>query len=94
MEEGAPVGEQDGGDGTEKQKEGGITWSYNGGTLPCNIVGNIQIIYRDGISDKADCFRSCSGGPPASQRAHRKQCYLFYALLLDAYLFLPWVLIG
>jgi len=57
-------------------------------------VGNIQIIYQDGISDKADFIHNCSGGPPASRRAHRKQRYIFYALLLDTYLFLPWFLIG
>ena len=31
---------------------------------------------------------------PASRRTHRKQPYVFDALLLDAYLFLPWFLIG
>lgn len=57
-------------------------------------VGNIQIIYQDGTSDKADFIRNCNGRPPASRRAHRKQRYIFYALLLDADLFLPWFLIG
>ena len=57
-------------------------------------VGNIQIIYQDGVSDKADFICNCNGGPPASRRAHRKQHHIFYALLLSAYLFLPWFLIG
>jgi len=43
-------------------------------------VGNIQIIYQDGISDKADFICYCNGGPPASRRAHRKQPYIFDAL--------------
>jgi len=57
-------------------------------------VGNNQIIYQDGISDKADFIHNCNGTPPASRKAHRKQRYISYALLLDAYPFLPWFCIG
>ena len=90
------------------------------------IVGNIQILYENGISlfldtcssldrdkfgrrmERTMLHPSIAGGRqqpwgiktqperivPASRRAHRKQPYVFDALLLDAYLFLPWFLIG
>jgi len=57
-------------------------------------VGNIQIIYQDSISDKAGFISKCNSGGPASRSTRRKQCYVFYDLLFDVYLFLSWFLIG
>ena len=61
---------------------------------PGSSVGNMQIIFQDGFSDKAVFICDCNGGRPASRSAPRKQRYIFSPLLPYADLFLPWFLNG
>jgi len=55
-----------------------VGWDVPWRGCACHL-GNrqIQIIYQDGISDKADSMHNCNGRPPASRRAHRKQPSIF-----------------
>ena len=69
-------------------------WTTTKRELGFKNTGNIQIIYQDGISDKTDFIHICNGGRSTSRSTHRKQHYIFYALLPNTYLLLPWLLIG